>query len=124
MDSKTVSKSFRLPAVDAVWLQNLAKQSGSTQTEVLSKCIATARMNEGKEIAIQSMGNGGITEDNEAVEFLGQLGIATVSGFAGYHIAGFIRKQLDMDEDKGTQILIGMLSGLAPLIIQAMRSNK
>ncbi len=123
MDSKTVSKSFRLPAVDAVWLQNLAKKSGSTQTEVLSKCIANARLSEGKEISAQAIGNGSV-EDNEALEFLGQLGIATVSGFAGYHIAGYIRRQLDMDEDKGTQILIGMLSGLAPLIIQAMRSNK
>jgi hypothetical protein len=124
MAENTVSKSFRLPQVDAVWLQNLAKSSGNTQTDILSKVLTNARLNEGKEIAVQSMSNGGITEDDEAIKMLTQFGIATASGFAGYHIAGFIRKQLELDEDKGTQILIGMLTGLGTLLVQAYHSSK
>jgi hypothetical protein len=65
MAENTVSKSFRLPQVDAVWLQNLAKSSGNTQTDILSKVLTNARLNEGKEIAVQSMSNGGITEDED-----------------------------------------------------------
>jgi hypothetical protein len=120
---KPISKSFRLPAVDARWLQMMSEQNGITQTEVISKCIAANRLNEGKEIAIQSMGNGGITEDDEGIKVLTQLGIATASGFAGYHISGFIRKQLEMDEDKGTQILIGLLTGLGTLLLQAYHTK-
>lgn len=124
MSENTVSKSFRLPKVDALWLQDLAKNSGNTQTDILSKVLANARLNEGKELAVQSMSKGGITEDDEAIKVLTQLSIATASGFAGYHIAGFIRKQLEMDEDKGTQVLFGMIAGLGTLLLQAYHDNK
>lgn len=121
---KTVSKSFRLPSTDATWLQMMAKNTGVTQTEIVSKCIASAKISDGKSIASKSMESGGITDDNEAIKVLTQFGIATASGIAGYHIAGFIRKELEMDEDKGTQLLIGMLCGIAPLLIMAFRSEK
>lgn len=120
---KTVSKSFRLPQIDAVWLQDLAKNTGNTQTTILSDVIMNARLNEGKSISVQAMSGGGITEKSEAINVLGQLGVATASGFAGYHIAGFIRKEFDMDEDKGIQLLVGMITGLAPIIISALRNN-
>jgi hypothetical protein len=102
----------------------LAKNSGSTQTEIISKCIANTRLNEGRGLALDSMSNGGITEDEEAIRALKQFGIATASGFAGYHIAGYIRKQFELDENKGTQILIGMLAGLGTLLFQAYNSSK
>ena len=82
-----------------------------------------ARLNEGKGIAVQSMSNGGITEDAETLDLLKGLGISTVSGFAGYHISGYIRKQLELDEDKGSQMLIGLIVGLGTLVIQGMASN-
>ena len=124
MAENTVSKSFRLPKIDAVWLQDLAKNTGNTQTTILSDVIMNARLNEGKVISVKAMSGGGITENSEAIDVLGQLGIATASGFAGYHIAGFIRKEFDMDEDKGVQLLVGMITGLAPIIISALRNNK
>jgi hypothetical protein len=121
---KTISKSFRLPSTDATWLQITAKNIGVSQTELVSKCISSAKLSDGKSIASKSMESGGITEDNEALKILTQFGIATASGIAGYHIAGFIRKELEMDEDKGTQLLIGMLCGIAPLLIMAFRAEK
>ena len=39
-------------------------------------------------------------------------GFGTLTGIAGYHISGFVREQLEMDEDKGTQMAIGLLVGL------------
>jgi hypothetical protein len=123
MAENTVSKSFRIPQIDAVWLQDLAKSTGNTQTEILSKALTYARLNEGKEIAVQSMSNGGITEDAETLDLLKGLGISTVSGFAGYYISGYIRKQLELDEDKGTQVLIGLLVGLGTLVMQGIANN-
>lgn len=123
MADKLVSKSFRLPQVDALWLEGLAKSSGNTQTDVLNKILSNTRLNEGQEIAVQSMSNGGITEDAETLDLLKGLGISTVSGFAGYHISGYIRKQLELDEDKGSQMLVGLIVGLGTLVIQGMASN-
>jgi hypothetical protein len=123
MADKLVSKSFRLPQVDALWLEGLAKSSGNTQTDILNKILSNTRLNEGQEIAVQSMSNGGITEDAETLDLLKGLGISTVSGFAGYHISGYIRKQLELDEDKGTQMLVGLIVGLGTLVIQGMASN-
>jgi hypothetical protein len=121
---KTISKSFRLPQTDVSWLQEMAKSSGITQTEIVSKCISSAKLNNGKSIALNVMNGGGVAEDNEALEVLTQLGISTASGIAGYHISGWIRKQLEMDEDKGTQVLFGMIAGLGTLILQAYHANK
>ena len=123
MADKLVSKSFRLPQVDALWLEGLAKSSGNTQTDILNKILSNTRLNEGQEIAVQSMSNGGITEDAETLDLLKGLGISTVSGFAGYHISGYIRKQLELDEDKGSQMLVGLIVGLGTLVIQGMASN-
>jgi hypothetical protein len=124
MAENTVSKSFRIPQIDAVWLQDLAKNTGNTQTEILSKALTYARLNEGKELALESMSNGGITEDEEAIKVLSELGIATAYGFAGFEISGWIRKQLEMDEDKGTQILFGMVIGLGTLILRNYKDIK
>jgi hypothetical protein len=118
MKNDTISKSFRLPKLDALWLKEMSDKLGVNQTEIISKALTNARLNEGKNLAIQSMSEGGITEDDEVINTLKQLGLATVGGFAGYHIAGFIRKELEMDEDKGTQVLFGMIVGLGTLLIQ------
>ena len=118
MANNTKSKSFRLPELDVKWLENMAKSRGVNQTEIISNALAYARLNEGKNLALEVMEQGGIAEDDEAIKTLTQFGIATASGFAGYHFAGFVRKELDMDEDKGTQILFGMILGLGTLLLQ------
>lgn len=123
MANNTISKSFRLPELDVLWLENMAKSRGVNQTEIISNALAYARLNEGKNLALEVMEQGGIAEDNEAIKTLTQFGIATASGFAGYHFAGFIRKQLDMDEDKGTQVLFGLVAGLGTLLLQLHHDN-
>lgn len=123
MSNKLVSKSFRLPEVDVQWLKEFAKDKKINQTEIISQALAMQRLNEGRDIALGMMNNGGITEDENTINFLQGLGIAGVSGFAGYHISGMLRKQLDMDEDKGTQMIFGLLAGLGSLVIAGLISN-
>ena len=120
----TISKSFRLSESDVSWLQQASKSMGITQTDIISNFILTAKSSQGKELAVQSMSNGGITEDEEAIKVLSELGIATAYGFAGFEISGWIRKQLEMDEDKGTQILFGMVVGLGTLILRNFKDKK
>ena len=120
----TISKSFRLSESDVSWLQQASKSMGITQTDIISNCILSAKSSQGKELAVQSMSNGGITEDEEAIKVLSELGIATAYGFAGFEISGWIRKQLEMDEDKGTQILFGMVVGLGTLILRNFKDKK
>jgi hypothetical protein len=85
-------------------------------------------MNEGKSFVDNikdNMKDGGVTtSDNEVMQTLSHLGIATASGFAGYYISGIIREQFEMDEDKGMQLLLGMISGLGVLFLQALHSKK
>ena len=123
MSNKLVSKSLRLPEVDVQWLKEFANNKGINQTEIISQALAMQRLNEGRDIALGMMKNGGITEDESTINFLQGLGIAGVSGFAGYHISGMLRKQLDMDEDKGSQMIFGLLAGLGSLVISGLISN-
>lgn len=124
----TIQKSFRLPKTDVNWVDATAKLRGITHTQMIKECIQTYKMREGKSFVdnIQNtMKDGGIaTTDDETMKMLSQLGIATTSGFAGYYISGIIREQFEMDEDKGMQLLVGMISGLGVLFLQALHSKK
>lgn len=126
MSEKTVSKSFRLPQSSVSWIAELAKAKGITQTELVSNLVNSARHNEGESISIaRQMTSGGTTpEDSEGLQVLTTLGISTVGGLAGYHVAGWVRKQLEMDEDKGTQIIFGLVAGLGTLLLQVYRKKK
>jgi len=111
--------SFRLDPSTISWIKETAKKYNVSQADIVGKCIEEARANEGRIIASQVMDKGGsVTSDDEAVQILTELGLATASGFAGYYISGFIRKQLQMDEDKGTQMLIGLVVGLGTLMLR------
>jgi hypothetical protein len=124
MSNKTISKSFRLPDTDVLWLKEFAKDKGISQTDIMMQSLALTRLNEGKSIALNVMEQGGVVEDKETLDFLKGLGIAGVGGIAGYHMSGIIRKTLDMDEDKGTQMLFGLLAGLGSLVIHSLMSKK
>jgi len=50
------------------------------------------------------------------MEMLKNLGVATAFGIGGYLLTGEIRKQMQKDEDKGTQMLVGLLAGLFSLL--------
>ena len=122
--SRLISKSFRLPDTDVLWLKEFAKEKGISQTEIMMQSLAHIKLNEGRDIALNVMEQGGIIQDQDTLTFLEGLSIASVSGIAGYHISGAIRKQLDMDEDKGTQMLFGLLAGLGSLVIHSLMSKK
>jgi len=118
---KSISKSFRLSPDIAKLIETTAKADGITQTDVISKLVLGNVADSGKRLAtITQMANGGNTqldEKSEVYETLKSLGIATASGFAGYYISGYIRKEFEMNEDKGTQVLCGMMVGLGALLL-------
>ncbi len=118
---KSIMKSFRLSPDIARLIEITAKNDGITQTDVISNLILSNVADNGKRIAtISQMANGGNTlteEDSEVYETLKALGIATASGFAGYYISGYIRKEFDMNEDKGTQVLLGLAVGVGALLL-------
>ena len=39
MKEKSISKSFRLPELDVLWLENTAKSKGVNQTDFIIECI-------------------------------------------------------------------------------------
>lgn len=39
MKEKSITKSFRLPELDALWLKNTAKSKGVNQTDLLKECF-------------------------------------------------------------------------------------
>ena len=114
-------KSFRLSPTIAKLIETTAKADGITQTDVISKLILSNVADSGKRLAtISQMANGGNTqldENDEVYQTLKALGIATASGFAGYYISGYIRKELEMNEDKGMQVLLGLAFGVGGLML-------
>lgn len=118
---KSVPKSFRLSPEICKLIETTAKADGITQTDVISKLVLSNVADSGKRIAtISQMADGGNTqldENSEIYQTLKVLGIATASGFAGYYISGFIRKELEMNEDKGTQVLLGLAVGVGALLL-------
>lgn len=129
----TKSKSFRLPISDCDWLTEVAIKNGITQTELVSKCISSAKFSDGMSIAnegiddiTKNMDKGGITsvnQNDETLKMLGVVGISTASGIAGYHITGWIMKQFEIDENKGIQVVFGMVAGLGALLM-TLRDKK
>ena len=49
---------------------------------------------------------------------LKELEIATPSGFAGHHLSEWIKKEIEMDNKKGNEILLAMIVGLNDLIVK------
>mgnify|MGYP001339841256 FL=1 len=121
--------SFRVKPIDHKWIQSNSKKFNTTQTEILSNLIGSARGKEAelfKDKVIQKgtkYGKGGsITKAEE--DMLLKLGISTASGIAGYYIAGYIREQMELDENKGNQLLWGVIVGLGTQILQEVLSKK
>lgn len=121
--SKMKHISFRMNPSEVKWIQSNAKKLNTTQGEILSKCIKQVQGEEGKILAGQviqkttKFDKGGSVANAET-DMLTKLGISSVSGFLGYHLSGYIREQMDLDKDKGTQILIGLAVGLGTQILQ------
>lgn len=123
--SKTKHISFRMPPEYVSYIQKTAKKHGVTQAKAVQDIIDASRGNEAQVIkadAIRYAEGGSVSDDD--MQTLKQLGVSTASGIAGYYISGYIRNQMNLDKDKGEQMMWGLLVGLGTQIIQMMLSNK
>lgn len=123
--SKTKHISFRMPPEYVSYIQKTAKKHGVTQAKAVQDIIDASRGNEAQVIkadAIRYAEGGSVSDDD--MQTLKQLGVSTGAGIAGYHISGYIRNQMNLDKDKGEQMMWGLLVGLGTQIIQMMLSNK
>ena len=127
--SKKVHLSARLNPQTASWIRTTAKNLNCTQAEILEKAVSDIQQINAKQLATQvttkatKMAKGGVVPEDDG-KVLQQLGISTLSGVAGYYISGYIREQMELDEDKGTQLLIGLVVGLGTQILQTFYSEQ
>ena len=127
--SKKVHLSARLNPQTASWIRTTAKKLNCTQAEILEKAVSDIQRINAKQLATQvttkatKMAKGGVVKEDDD-QVLQQLGISTLSGVAGYYISGYIREQMELDEDKGTQLLIGLVVGLGTQILQTFYSEQ
>lgn len=124
------STAFRLPLDVKSFLTEQAQKLGTTQTDILVRGMK-AQMNSSTNVAeLPKYISGGtikehkITTPNlEVMHILQSLGVGTACGIAGYHLSGFVREQMELDEDKGAQMVIGLLFGLLGTIGTTMYLN-
>lgn len=119
--------SFRVTPSTAEWVRQNAKELNCTQAELIDKAVSKIQNTSASELATQvttkSMASGGEVSADD-MKLLQQLGISTASGIAGYYISGWVRKQMELDEDKGTQIFIGLVAGLGVQMLQTIFNDK
>lgn len=124
MEHKTKHASFRLDPTTVDWIRDTASKHKVTQAELVTNMVAQAQSKEGLLFAEKGMEVQYSVKDKEGSDLLLSLGVGTASGWAGYHVAGWIRKQLELDEDKGMQVIIGLVAGLGTMLITALSQNK
>lgn len=123
--------SFRVTPSTAEWVRQNAKELNCTQAELIDNAVSKIQNTDASVLATQittksmseSMSGGGELSSSD-MKMLQQLGISTASGIAGFYISKWVRKQMDLDEDKGTQIFIGLIAGLGTQILQMILSDK
>jgi hypothetical protein len=126
MNTKHVS--YRLPLEAIKTIQQGSKANKVSQTAYLSALIEKHHVSGGLQFAEKvnksktlKMAKGGTFEatgiPNADMVLLKNLGVASAFGIGGYLIAGEIRKQMNKDEDKGTQMLIGLALGITTLLL-------
>ena len=118
--------SFRVTPSTAEWVRQNAKELGCTQADLIDKAVSNIQNTDASVIAtqgVQSMASGGELSSAD-MKMIQQLGISTASGIAGFHISGWVRKQMELDEDKGTQMFIGLVAGLGIQMLQTIFNDK
>ena len=99
------------------YVRTQATKLGVTHGSIVSSALDQTRGNITREMALEYVSNAkkmakGGTIDSETMEVLKALGVGTLAGIVGYHISGYINEEMGKDEDKGTQMAIGLLVGL------------
>lgn len=120
MALKTTKVSFNCPLELNDILNTISKTEGITKTDILVSAVTNRN-------SANVMAEGGITPqgkpDKVFIETCGVLGISVALGAVGYHATSVIRKQFELDEDKGMQMAIGAIIGLASLLILANKTK-
>lgn len=122
MIKETKVASYRLDTSSVEWIRTKADLSKITQAELIRNLIQQSESitlaKDGIDTSIS------LSKSTEQNNLLLSLGVGTASGLTGYYIAGWIRKQFNMDEDKGTQILAGLILGLGSMFFTALNQKK
>jgi hypothetical protein len=122
MIKETKVASYRLDTSSVEWIRTKADLSKITQAELIRNLIQQSESitlaKDGIDTSIS------LSKSTEQNNLLLSLGVGTASGLTGYYIAGWIRKQFDMEEDKGSQIVTGLIVGLSTLFLTAAYNQK
>ena len=118
--------SVRLAPDLKSYVSQQAKKLGVTQASIVASALEQSRGSITKEIALEHVSNAkkmakGGTIDSETMEVLKALGVGTIAGITGYYISGYVTEKMGKDEDKGTQMAIGLLVGLAGTLLYGMK---
>ena len=118
--------SVRLAPDLKSYVSQQAKKLGVTQASIVASALEQSRGSITKEMALEHVSRGkkmakGGTIDSETMEVLKAFGVGTLAGIAGYHIAGYVNEQMGKDEDKGTQMAIGLLVGLMGTFVYGIK---
>lgn len=124
---KTVQKSFRFPPHQAQWLTEVADIQKVSQTKVIQNALQQQidGIQSSKIADVHSMATGGqmSIEDDEMMNTLLALGVGSLSGIAGYNISKYIRKQMDLDQNKGFDMVMGCITGILGMVL-TMKDKK
>jgi len=124
MITETKVASFRLDTPSVEWIRTQALKRKISQADLVRSLI---QQSESIVLAKEGIDTSVSFAENQSAEknnLLISLGAGTASGIAGYYLAGWIRKQFKMDEDKGTQILVGLILGLGSMVFTAAYNQK
>ena len=118
--------SVRLAPDLKSYVSQQAKKLGVTQASIVASALEQSRGSITKEIALEHVSNAkkmakGGTIDSETMEVLKALGVGTIAGITRYYISGYVTEKMGKDEDKGTQMAIGLLVGLAGTLLYGMK---
>lgn len=125
--SKNKAMSVRLPDYTHNWISEQAKLRGISKSDVIKSALQSDITAGSPTLPFEGGGTLPIrknTVDDDVFELLASAGIATGAGIAGYHIAGYIREKLDKNEDKGMQMVTGLIIGLGTLLVMPMLFRK
>ena len=108
------------------YVRTQAEKLGVSQTSIVASALEQSRGSITKEMALEHVSRGkkmakGGTIDSETMEVLKALGVGTIAGITGYYISGYVTEKMGKDEDKGTQMAIGLLVGLAGTLLYGMK---
>jgi hypothetical protein len=126
MELKQVS--YRLPIESIKAIQQGSKANKVSQTEFIKAIIDRHHVSGGLQFVPKvnksktlKMAKGGTFEatviPDADMMMLKNLGISTAFGIGGYLLAGEVRMQMEKDEDKGTQMLVGLAIGIVSLLL-------